>query len=143
MLKCMFASVTIFVTIKLVCYFADPCFYRRENTYWVEFVLIHACTTELVFFALGTVLNLAFALSVLGFLIMHMSLVAGNTTTIEAYEKKASTRWRFDLGHKKNFEQVFGTRKLYWVLPMYTQEDQKKMTVLHGLDYPLRPDLES
>jgi hypothetical protein len=42
-----------------------------------------------------------------------------------------------------NCEQVFGTRKLYWVLPMYTQEDQKKMTVLHGLDYPLRPDLES
>jgi hypothetical protein len=32
---------------------------------------------------LSTVLNLAFALSVLGFLIMHMSLVAGNTTTIE------------------------------------------------------------
>lgn len=29
------------------------------------------------------VLNLAFALSVLGFLIMHISLVAGNTTTIE------------------------------------------------------------
>jgi hypothetical protein len=29
------------------------------------------------------VLNLAFALSLLGFLIMHMSLVAGNTTTIE------------------------------------------------------------
>jgi hypothetical protein len=85
MLKCIFASVTIFVTIKLVCYFADPCFYRKENTYWVEFVLIHACTTELVCFALGTVLNLAFALSVLGFLIMHMSLVAGNTTTIEVF----------------------------------------------------------
>jgi hypothetical protein len=32
---------------------------------------------------LGLVLNLAFALSLLGFLIMHMSLVAGNTTTIE------------------------------------------------------------
>lgn len=29
------------------------------------------------------VLNLAFALSVMGFLIMHISLVAGNTTTIE------------------------------------------------------------
>lgn len=30
-----------------------------------------------------SVLNLAFALSVLGFLIMHISLVAANTTTIE------------------------------------------------------------
>ncbi|KAJ6807484.1 putative protein S-acyltransferase 14 [Iris pallida] len=33
---------------------------------------------------LSFVLNLAFALSVLGFLIMHISLVLGNTTTIEA-----------------------------------------------------------
>ncbi|CAM6094126.1 unnamed protein product [Calypogeia fissa] len=90
---------------------------------------------------LGFVLNLAFALSVLGFLIMHMSLVSGNTTTIEAYEKKATTRWRFDLGRKKNFEQVFGSRKLYWVLPLYADEDLRKMEVLHGLDYPIRSDL--
>lgn len=34
---------------------------------------------------LHPVLNLAFALSVFGFLIMHISLVAGNTTTIEVY----------------------------------------------------------
>jgi hypothetical protein len=39
--------------------------------------------------------------------------------------------------------QVFGTWKLYWLLPMYAEEDLRKMTVLHGLDYPLRPDLDS
>ncbi|KAE9444906.1 hypothetical protein C3L33_23196, partial [Rhododendron williamsianum] len=55
---------------------------------------------------LAFVLNLAFALSVLGFLIMHISLVAANTTTIEAYEKKTTPKWRYDLGRKKNFEQV-------------------------------------
>ena len=33
--------------------------------------------------ALFAVLNLSFALSVLGFLIMHISLVVANTTTIE------------------------------------------------------------
>ncbi|CAI0400971.1 unnamed protein product [Linum tenue] len=36
---------------------------------------------------LAFVLNLAFALSVLGFLIMHISLVATNTTTIEVKKK--------------------------------------------------------
>lgn len=36
-----------------------------------------------IFFVNVLVLNLAFALSVLGFLIMHVSLVAKNTTTIE------------------------------------------------------------
>ncbi|KAL8495642.1 hypothetical protein ACS0TY_019669 [Phlomoides rotata] len=55
---------------------------------------------------LAFVLNLAFALSVMGFLIMHISLVAANTTTIEAYEKKTSPKWRYDLGRKRNFEQV-------------------------------------
>ncbi|CAK9238344.1 unnamed protein product [Sphagnum jensenii] len=91
---------------------------------------------------LGFVLNLAFALSVLGFLIMHMSLVAANTTTIEAYEKKASARWRFDLGWKRNFEQVFGMKKLYWFLPLYTQDDLRRMIVLQGLEYPLRSDID-
>ncbi|KAH9557057.1 hypothetical protein CY35_07G065900 [Sphagnum magellanicum] len=91
---------------------------------------------------LGLVLNLAFALSLLGFLIMHMSLVAGNTTTIETYEKKASTRWRFDLGWKRNFEQVFGMRKLYWFVPLYADDDLRQMTVLQGLDYPLRLDMD-
>jgi hypothetical protein len=91
---------------------------------------------------LGLVLNLAFALSLLGFLIMHMSLVAGNTTTIETYEKKASARWRFDLGWKRNFEQVFGMRKLCWFLPLYADDDLRQMTVLQGLDYPLRLDMD-
>ncbi|KAK6935255.1 Palmitoyltransferase, DHHC domain, partial [Dillenia turbinata] len=64
------------------------------------------------------VLNLAFALSILGFLLMHMWLVLANTTTIEvtppadlilflmaqAYEK-ATPKWLYDLGRKKNFEQ--------------------------------------
>ncbi|KAL2631960.1 hypothetical protein R1flu_016646 [Riccia fluitans] len=90
---------------------------------------------------LGFVLNLAFALSVLGFLIMHISLVSGNTTTIEAYEKKASTRWRFDVGRRRNFEQVFGTRKLFWILPLYAEEDLRRMQVLHGLDYPTSEEM--
>jgi palmitoyltransferase ZDHHC2/15/20 len=37
--------------------------------------------TKLFFLA---VLNLAFSLSVFGFMIMHISLVSANTTTIEA-----------------------------------------------------------
>ncbi|XVF52704.1 hypothetical protein PTKIN_Ptkin05aG0039900 [Pterospermum kingtungense] len=61
------------------------------------------------------VLNIAFVLSILGFLIMHISLVGANTTTIEAYEKKTSPKWRYDLGWKKNFEQVTSvTFRLYF-----------------------------
>uniref|UniRef100_A0A1J3ESD0 S-acyltransferase n=1 Tax=Noccaea caerulescens TaxID=107243 RepID=A0A1J3ESD0_NOCCA len=92
---------------------------------------------------LAFVLNLAFALSVMGFLIMHISLVAGNTTTIEAYEKKTSTKWRYDLGRKKNFEQVFGMDKRYWFIPGYTEEDLRRMPELQGLEYPSKPDFDS
>ncbi|KAK4269746.1 hypothetical protein QN277_022862 [Acacia crassicarpa] len=69
---------------------------------------------------LAFVLNLAFALSVLGFLIMHINLVSGNTTTIE----------------------VFGMDKRYWFIPAYSEEDLRKMPALHGLEYPSKPDFE-
>ncbi|CAH1412132.1 unnamed protein product [Lactuca virosa] len=92
---------------------------------------------------LAFVLNLAFALSVLGFLIMHISLVAGNTTTIEAYEKKTTPKWRYDLGRKRNFEQVFGTVQKYWFIPAYSDEDLRRMPALQGLEYPSKPDLDS
>ncbi|KAF1868113.1 hypothetical protein Lal_00018629 [Lupinus albus] len=92
---------------------------------------------------LAFVLNLAFALSVLGFLIMHISLVASNTTTIEAYEKKTTPKWPYDLGRRKNFEQVFGTDKRYWFIPAYSDEDIRRIPALQGLDYPSKPDFNS
>ncbi|AES87286.2 DHHC-type zinc finger protein [Medicago truncatula] len=92
---------------------------------------------------LAFVLNLAFALSVMGFLIMHISLVAANTTTIEAYEKKTTPKWRYDLGRRKNFEQVFGMDKKYWFIPAYSEEDVRRMPALQGLEYPSKPDFDS
>uniref|UniRef100_A0A1D1ZLL2 S-acyltransferase n=1 Tax=Anthurium amnicola TaxID=1678845 RepID=A0A1D1ZLL2_9ARAE len=92
---------------------------------------------------LAFVLNLAFAVSVLGFLIMHVSLVAHNRTTIEAYEKRTTPRWRYDLGRRKNFEQVFGTDKKYWFIPAYLEEDLKKTSALQGLDYPSKPEFDA
>ncbi|KAH1089685.1 hypothetical protein J1N35_016942 [Gossypium stocksii] len=88
------------------------------------------------------VLNIAFTLSILGFLIMHITLVGANTSTIEAYEKKTSPKWRYDLGWKKNFEQVFGLDKKYWFIPTYSEDDLRRMPALHGFEYPTRPDLE-
>ncbi|XP_047341927.1 probable protein S-acyltransferase 14 isoform X2 [Impatiens glandulifera] len=86
---------------------------------------------------LAFVLNLAFALSVMGFLIMHVSLVSSNTTTIEAYEKKSTPKWRYDLGRRRNFEQVFGTDKRYWLIPSYSEEDLRRISTLEEtLQFP-------
>lgn len=92
---------------------------------------------------LSFVLNLAFALSVMGFLIMHISLVAGNTTTIEAYEKTTTPKWRYNLGRKRNFEQVFGSDRRYWFIPAYSEEDIRRMPALQGLEYPSKPDFNA
>uniref|UniRef100_A0A0C9QWU6 S-acyltransferase n=1 Tax=Wollemia nobilis TaxID=56998 RepID=A0A0C9QWU6_9CONI len=91
---------------------------------------------------LAFVLNIAFALSLLGFLILHSSLVLANTTTIEVYEKKKTSPWRYDMGRRRNFEQVFGMRKLYWLIPLYAEEDIASMPALQGLEFPVRPDVE-
>lgn len=98
---------------------------------------IYLVTTFLAF-----VLNVAFALSLLGFLILHATLISSNATTIEAQEKKNTTRWRYDLGMRQNFEQVFGTSKLFWLIPAYTDKDIQNMPVLQGLEYPMRPTYE-
>ncbi|KAG9445176.1 hypothetical protein H6P81_016516 [Aristolochia fimbriata] len=93
---------------------------------------------------LAFVLNLAFALSLLCFLVMHASLLSSNTTTIEVYEKRQrSVRWKYDLGRRKNFEQVFGTKKLYWFFPLYATEDLENIPALRGLDFPVRSDVEA
>ncbi|XP_012475982.1 probable protein S-acyltransferase 14 isoform X1 [Gossypium raimondii] len=88
------------------------------------------------------VLNLAFAVSVLGFLIMHITLVGANRTTIEfqAKDKKTGLTWRYDLGWKKNYEQVFGTEKKLWLIPVYSKDDKRRMPALQGFEYPTRPN---
>lgn len=94
---------------------------------------------ELAITFLAFVLNLAFALSLLCFVVMHISLLSSNTTSIEVYEKKRSDRWKYDLGCKRNFEQVFGTNKALWFFPLVSKEDLENIPALQGLKFPTRP----
>ncbi|QDZ17571.1 putative S-acyltransferase [Chloropicon primus] len=68
------------------------------------------------------VVDLAFCLSLFGFIVMHLKLIAANCTTIEMFEKERIKPWPYDKGVKKNFEEVFGTSKLLWFVPV--QRDQ-------------------
>ncbi|KAF3319875.1 putative protein S-acyltransferase 12 [Carex littledalei] len=87
---------------------------------------------------IASILSAAFALSLLCFISMHVSLVLTNTTSIEIYEKKNSAIWRYDLGNLKYFEQVFGTKKWLWFFPLYSNEDLENISALHGLEFPTR-----
>ncbi|XP_010556619.1 PREDICTED: probable protein S-acyltransferase 12 [Tarenaya hassleriana] len=92
---------------------------------------------------LAFVLNLAFALSLLCFVVMHISLLSSNTTSVEVHEKTGDDRWKYDLGKKKNFEQVFGKSKALWLLPLYSKEDAESITALRGVNFPTRSDIDA
>ncbi len=91
----------------------------------------HAATVALVF--LTVVLDMAFAASLLGFIVMHSNLVSQNMTTIEMYEKKKSIPWRYDYGKHKNFAEVFGNDRLFWLLPMHTSAHLVELDAAAGI----------
>jgi len=66
------------------------------------------------------VVDLAFSLSLFGFIIMHLKLIAANCTTIEMFEKERIKPWPYDKGLRKNFEEVFGTSFFFYLLPVNT-----------------------
>ncbi|XVE73645.1 hypothetical protein DITRI_Ditri11bG0135100 [Diplodiscus trichospermus] len=70
---------------------------------------------------LDAVLDLAFSLSLLCFLVMHASLLSGNTTSVE----------------------VFGPKKSLWFFPLISEDDLDNKTVLRGLDFPTRSVVEA
>lgn len=71
-------------------------------------VSLHRPATVFIAF----VVDLAFALCLLGFLVMHARLVAANCTTIEMFEKRRVPQWPYDRGFRSNFQEVFGCRCL-------------------------------
>ncbi|CAF1702896.1 probable protein S-acyltransferase 12 [Brassica napus] len=97
---------------------------------------------KLASLVLAFVLNLAFVLSLLCFVVMHLSLLSTNTTSVEVHEKNGDVRWKYDLGKKKNFEQVFGKKKAFWLLPLYSKDDLHSITSLQGLEFPTRSDID-
>ncbi|KAE8708667.1 hypothetical protein F3Y22_tig00110333pilonHSYRG00030 [Hibiscus syriacus] len=59
------------------------------------------------------------------------------------HEKRGLVRWKYDLGRKKNFEQVFGTKKSLWFFPLFSDDDLDNISALHGLEFPTLSDVEA
>lgn len=55
------------------------------------------------------------------FIKFHMKLVLENYTTIENLEREEGAKSKFDIGRRRNWEQVFGANPSAWWLPMHTQ----------------------
>ena len=62
--------------------------------------------TELSVVFVTFIVNVAFAASLLGFIVMHSNLILNNLTTIELYEKKKTLPWKYDLGWYRNLSLI-------------------------------------
>ncbi len=57
------------------------------------------------------------------FVLYHINLVITNSSTIENLDKENKDKYaKFCLSKKENIEQVFGKNKLYWLLPIISEE---------------------
>lgn len=91
----------------------------------------HGGAMTLIFVAF--VMNVAFAASLLGFIVMHGNLVLANMTTIEMYEKKKTLPWKYDKGRWGNFKEIFGDNVFSWLLPFHTKRASEKIDRNAGL----------
>merc|ERR1712186_323338 len=55
------------------------------------------------------------------FIKFHLKLVLENYTTIENLEREEGAKSKFDIGRRRNWEQVFGANASWWWLPLHTQ----------------------
>merc|ERR1719231_1648765 len=55
------------------------------------------------------------------FVKFHVKLVLDNYTTIENLEREEGQKSKFNIGERRNWEQVFGSNHWLWWLPAHTQ----------------------
>eukprot|EP01060_Flectonema_neradi_P039019 TRINITY_DN8412_c0_g1_i4.p1 TRINITY_DN8412_c0_g1~~TRINITY_DN8412_c0_g1_i4.p1 ORF type:complete len:307 (+),score=23.08 TRINITY_DN8412_c0_g1_i4:53-922(+) len=98
-LTCTFAAVTIVV------------FFRDQTFPTVGCRKAKTCPSSIMLFAL--IFDAIFGLLLLCFAGVHIHMVLQNQTTIE------SDGVHFNVGMRKNWEQVFGTQPIFWFLPVW------------------------
>jgi len=117
-----FIQLLVFVYLSLLVVFcATPMdlYYRLMSLIhirgsvvdWMVFVLL-TCSFFMATLLLCTLTN---------FIRFHMKLVCENYTTIENLEREEGAQSKFDIGRRRNWEQVFGAESRLWWLPMHTK----------------------
>mmetsp|Transcript_27049 Transcript_27049/g.58901 ORF Transcript_27049/g.58901 Transcript_27049/m.58901 type:complete len:285 (+) Transcript_27049:89-943(+) len=116
--------VYVYLSLLIVVIFTIPDLWGRIMRFIHDYSDIKNKTLEWIFFILlsGAFLMSALLLGTLtNFIKFHMKLVFENYTTIENLEREEGAQSKFDIGRRRNWEQVFGANPKFWWLPMHTQ----------------------
>jgi palmitoyltransferase len=84
---------------------------------WSGLTTWYGMETVFTFLAWGFTLLLIVTLS--NFLLFHIRLVRDNYTTIENLEREENAKSKFDIGKRRNWEQVFGANPWLWWYPAH------------------------
>merc|ERR1719493_344850 len=76
---------------------------------------------ESVIIGIGFCMSALLICTLTNFIKFHMKLVLENYTTIENLEREEGAKSKFDIGRRRNWEQVFGANAWLWPLTMHTQ----------------------
>lgn len=79
----------------------------------------YICST--IFIGCAWCLSLLLIFTLTNFIRFHVKLVLENYTTIENLEREEGAKSKFDIGRRRNWEQVFGANAWLWWLPLHTQ----------------------
>jgi palmitoyltransferase len=66
------------------------------------------------------VLALMLLCTLTNFVKFHVKLVLDNFTTIENLEREEGQKSKFNIGERRNWEQVFGANQWLWWFPFHT-----------------------
>merc|ERR1719265_1844517 len=108
----------VYCSVIVVVLTSIPIFYSRGNALLDDISVLDwtypiMCTSYLLAVMLLCTLT--------NFIKFHVKLVLDNYTTIENLEREEGAKSKFDIGERRNWEQVFGANQWLWWLPLHTQ----------------------
>lgn len=113
----------VYATLLVVVLTSLPIIYMR----FVKLVRSEDIANRGVYCVVTLIIAAAYCLSVLlictltNFIKFHLKLVLDNYTTIENLEREEGAKSKFDIGSRRNWEQVFGAAQWLWWFPAHIQ----------------------
>lgn len=92
---------------------------------YIRIATITSAPVDTMYVISSGIMIMAYAMSGLlictltNFLKFHLKLVLENYTTIENLEREEGAKSKFDIGRRRNWEQVFGTNPWLWWYPAH------------------------